>query len=314
MNSCDFTYESSKWAPFRDRETCARVRKISREQIAHTESENLSVEVLPDGDMAFRRVHDIFFRIKASDDEDKRLVLILPQPHPQYQKVAWLINKYRINCRNLFTFNMDEWADEDGNVAPPDYPNGFMYSQLNNFYNRIDEELRPPIEQLQGLTNENLASYGSMMEDLGGVDVCYGGIGWSGHIAFVDPGAPEFAGDIDEFTDMGARIVTLNPFTLAQSSLDPDFGMSGDVSWIPPRAATIGPKEVLAARLRSSWNSFTIASTPVSWQRFTVRLALHGPVTSEVPASILQLAPTEVHLAESIAASIESTHELSWYS
>ena len=36
--------------------------------------------------------------------------------------------------------------------------------------------------------------------------------------------------------------------------------------------------EVLGARLRNSWNHFTLGSTNISWQRFTVRLAAHGPV------------------------------------
>jgi glucosamine-6-phosphate deaminase len=309
----EFEYTPSSAVPFRDRAACDRVRAITRETITNHPNPDLSIEVLPDADIAFMRIHDIFFRIKRSDDEDSRLVLILPQPHPQYRKVAWLINRFRVDCRNLYTFNMDEWADEDGKVAPETWPNGFMYAQLNNFYGLIDEDLRPPLDHIHGLNNRNIGSYGAMMEDLGGVDVCYGGIGWSGHIAFVDPGAPEFSGDLDEFVGMGARIVTLNPFTLAQSSLDPDFGMSGDWSWIPPKAATIGPKEVLSARLRSSWNSFTIDSTSVSWQRFSVRLALHGPVTPEVPASILQLGRTEAHLSESIAATIASAHDISWY-
>ena len=32
--------------------------------------------------------------------------------------VAEIINRFKIDCRNVYTFNMDEWADEDGNVAP----------------------------------------------------------------------------------------------------------------------------------------------------------------------------------------------------
>ncbi len=314
MSHSEFVFRPSRWAPFRDRSACERVRRIGREAITRTDNDNLSIEVLPDDEIAFCRIYDIFSRIQRSDVEDRRLVLILPQPHPQYRRVAWLINRYRVDCRNLHTFNMDEWADEDGNIAPESYANGFMFAHLHNFYERIDEELRPPRDQMHGLTNRNIDSYSRLMEDLGGVDVCYGGIGFSGHIAFVDPGAPEFEGGLDTFKTLGARIVTLNPFTLAQSSLDPDFGMSGDWSSIPPKAATIGPREILSARLRSSWNSFTVAGTRVSWQRFTVRLALHGPVTPDVPASILQLAPTEAHLSESVAADITSTHDISWYS
>ncbi len=100
--------------------------------------------------MAFLRIWDIFSRIKKAYEENKRLVLILPQPHPQYKKVAYLINKHRINCRHLYTFNMDEWADEDGNIAPESYPKGFLYAMMNNFYYNLDEDLRPPKTQIVG--------------------------------------------------------------------------------------------------------------------------------------------------------------------
>jgi glucosamine-6-phosphate deaminase len=312
--SNNFTYGISQWAPFKDKETVERVRAISRDEITQHKKPDFSVHVHKDEEMAFKRIYDIFSRIKQSDDEDKRLVLILPQPHPQYEKVAYLVNKFCVNCRNLYTFNMDEWADEDGNTAPETWPKGFMYAMKNNFYKTVEPELRPPEDHIQGPTKDNIDHYGKMMEDLGGVDVCYGGIGWSGHIAFVEPGSPEFAGNLEEWKDMGTRTVTLSPFTIAQSALDADFGMSGDWSWIPPRAVTIGPKEVIAARLRSSWNSFNIAQTSVSWQRFSVRLAMHGPVTEKVPASILQLGPTEMHLSETIAQGIEADPEKSFYS
>lgn len=38
---------------------------------------------------------------------------------------------------------------------------------------------------------------------------------------------PEFAGSLDQWKQMSARIVTLNPFTIAQNSLHGSFGMSG---------------------------------------------------------------------------------------
>jgi glucosamine-6-phosphate deaminase len=317
MNSLDmekFKYESSKWAPFRDSDVCEKVRNIKKEDLCRHPNKDLKIEIVKDDDFAFMRVYDIFSRIKKASDEGKKLVLILPQPHPQYKKVAYLINKFRVNCSKLYTFNMDEWADENGNIAPETWPNGFMYAMKNNFYNRLDKDLRPPEGNIQGPTNNNLENYGKMIEDLGGADVCYGGIGWSGHVAFIEPGAPEFDGSFEEWKTMGARIVTLSPFTIAQSCLDADFGMSGDWSWIPPKAATIGPAQIIGARLRSSWNSFTINRTDVSWQRFTVRLALHGPVTNKVPASILQIGPTELHISESVAGDIEIHRELSWYS
>jgi glucosamine-6-phosphate deaminase len=310
----EFAYGVSGFAPFRDRAVCERVRRIGRADMCKHPNPDFHIRVVGDDEIAGLRIDDLFGRIKASDDEDQRLVMILPQPHPQYVKVAELINRHRVNCRNLFTFNMDEWADQDGNVAPETYPNGFMYAMLNNFYSRIDEDLRPPLSQLQGINNANLNDYARMMEDLGGIDLCDGGIGWSGHVAFIEPGSPEFeAASVDEWKTLGPRIVTLTPFTLAQTALDPDFGMSGDWSNIPPKAATIGPEQILGARLRNSWNHFTLAGTDVSWQRFSVRLACHGPVSPDCPASMLQIGPTNMTISEKIAQNIEAVREVSFY-
>jgi glucosamine-6-phosphate deaminase len=309
-----FPYGISHWAPFRDEEVCRRVRAIRKEQICTHPNPKLKIELVKDGDIAFFRIHDIFFRIKEAMENGRTFVMILPQPHPQYIKVAWLLNRFRVNCRNLHTFNMDEWADQDGNTAPETYKNGFLHAQLSNFYSRLDRDLRPPLDHIHGLTNRNIKDYGRMIADLGGADVCYGGIGWSGHIAFIDPDTPEFGTEsIEEFKQMGPRIVTLNHFTIAQSSIDADFGMGGDWSWIPPRAATIGPMEILGAKVRSSWNYFKLADTRISWQRFSVRLALHGPITPRVPASILQFGPSEIHISETVAEDIEPNWDASWY-
>ena len=173
-----FRYGISMWAPFRDREVCERIRAIRREDICNHPNPDISIEVIRDEDISFYRIHDIFFRIREAMEANRRLVLILPQPHPQYIKVAYLINRFRVSCRNLYTFNMDEWADEEGHIAPETYENGFMYAHLNNFYYNIDEKLRPPREQIQGINGikkiTSKASEGSgaiTIELLEGADV-----------------------------------------------------------------------------------------------------------------------------------------------
>ncbi|MCL5071497.1 MAG: hypothetical protein M1308_11470 [Actinobacteria bacterium] len=299
-----FKFSPSRWVPFEDQTVCEKIRKIKKEEITKHPNPDLKIRIIKDEDMAFMRIWDIFSRMKQAYEEDRRLVMILPQPHPQYKKVAYLINKYRIDCKQLYTFNMDEWADQDGNIAPETYPKGFLYAMMHNFYYNIDEDLRPPKNQIIGPTNKNIKDYGKMIEDLGGADLCDGGIGWSGHLAFIDPGAKEFEGSFEEWKQMGPRIVTLNLFTIAQSCLEPDFGMSGDWSAVPPRAATIGPAQILRAKHYCSWNDFTIGGTPVSWQRFVVRFALHGPITQKLTATLLQLRKTDVYISETIAENI----------
>ena len=93
--------------------------------------------------------------------------------------------------------------------------------------------------------------------------------------------------------------------TIAQNSLHGCFGASGDLAAVPPKAATIGPKDVLAAKRRFEIHSLTTAGTFVTWQRMISRLVLHGPVTPKVPSSILQLVPTDVYVSETLAAPIE---------
>ncbi len=314
MNTApEFRYGISPYAPFRDTETAEMVRNIKRADIEKHGNLQFRIRVVPEDEIAIMRVLDLFLRIQESDRENKRLVLILPNPHPQYRKLAYMINTFRVSCRNLYIFNMDEWADEEGREAPETWPRGFMYAMKNNFYYRIDKNLRPPEDHIQGPNRKNIGSYSRMIEDSGGADLCDGGIGWSGHVAFIDPGAPEFEGNFEDWKAMGSRLVTLNPFTLAQTCIDADFGMSGDWSWVPPRAYTIGPADVLKSRLRNSWNHFTIAGTDLSWQRFTVRLAMHGPICRECPASILQYGPTNMYISEKIAADIEYRPETIFY-
>jgi hypothetical protein len=119
---------------------------------------------------------------------------------------------------------------------------------------------------------------------------------------------PEFGtDDLEEFKAMGSRIVTLSPFTLAQNSLHGCFGMSGDLAAVPPKAATIGPADVLGARLRLQAHAIKVHNTPTTWQRLITRLVLHGPPSPRVPESICQLARTDAWVSETLAMNIEPT-------
>lgn len=304
-----FNYNPSKWVPYRNKEVIGRVRKIKREDISRHKNNDYKIRIVADDELEFIWVTDMFYRIKKASDEGRKLVLILPNPAHCYKKVAYLINKFRVNCKNLYTFNMDEYADEDGNIAPESFRQGFTRAVKNYFYYNIDKELRPSENQVVGFTNKNLKDYGKMIEDLGGADACYSGPGWTGHLAFIEPDASEFDNSLEEWKKMGPRIVTLSPLTIAQNSLHGSFGMSGDLAMVPPKAATIGPKEVINAKYRMDMHGLTVNNTRVSWQRFITRLCLHGEVTPLVPTSILQILKTDVYVSETIAQNIEPDWE-----
>jgi glucosamine-6-phosphate deaminase len=300
-----FRFSPAAFIPYRDTAVLERVRRIPKEKITQHPNPDFKIKVVADAEIEFLWFTDLFLRIKTAADEQRGLVMILPNPWPAYQRLAALINKFRVNCRHLHTFNMDEYANEHGEVAPESWEFGFMHSFKKHFYANLDPKLRPPVNQIQGPTTRNIGDYGRRIADLGGADICYSGPGWTGHLAFIEPDAPEFVGSLEEWKRMGPRICTLSPFTIAQNSLHGSFGMSGDLAAVPPKAATIGPAEVIAARHRIDMHAITVDGSFASWQRFTSRLVLHGPVTPRLPQSILQTLRTDVWVSESIAENIQ---------
>ena len=310
----DFVFEPAEWIPFRDKEVLERVRNIKREDMERHENPDFKIKIV--SDVGALWVADMFARIKESDEKDQKLTMIMPNPSAAtYETVAELINRFKVDCRNVYTFNMDEWADEDGNVAPESYNAGFNHSFIKYFYSKIDPELRMKRENCCAPTTENIADYSKMISECGdgGADICYSGPGWAGHIAFIDPDTKEFACDnVEEFLKMDSRIVSLHPLTIAQNSLHGVFGCSGDIANVPPKAATIGPSDVANSKNRLEMHALTTMGTISSWQRMISRLVLYGPVTPKVPSSILQLMPTSVYVSEQIAQEFDCWEDVGY--
>ncbi len=298
----NFEYHPSQYLEFKDPEVCKRVRAIKKEDITKHPNKNFKIKVI-ENELAFQFAYvlDIVSGIKRALEEGKKqYVLILPAPNPNYALAAEMINKLNIPCHHVWTFNMDEYADQDGNTAPKDWKGGFQYWMYRDFFNRIKPELRMPENQINFPNTKNVNDYSKMIEDLGGADKCYGGIGWCGHIAFFEPHlGRDYVNDIDGYLELGSRIVDLHLITICQNSLYADAGSAGDWSWVPPKAATIGPRDLKNSKLVSFWNGFGAGES--YWQRFITRLAAHGPVTPLVPASILQILNSELILSGPIA-------------
>lgn len=295
-----FRYSLAPFISYRDADVCARVRAIRRAEIATHPNPAFRIEVI-DGPTEFysRFAIDIVSRIQRARDEGRPCVLILPVgPVPQYAIAAAMINRLRIDCRHLVTFNMDEYADDQGRTAPADWAGSFATSMRESFFSKIDPDLRPRDGNIHFPTDRNIRDYWKLIEDAGGADCCYGGIGWCGHIAFWESHLGlEFAGDLAAYKQASGRIVELHPMTIMQNALH-TFG--GDWSWVPPKAASIGPREILSARHRSFWLDGDLGGG-VSWQRFIARLVAHGPVNELVPGSILQETTCDYHILGGVA-------------
>jgi glucosamine-6-phosphate deaminase len=299
-----FTYDLAKFIAFRDQKVCAEVRSIDKSVITKHPNPDFHIRIMDDlGEFYAALAADIVMRIKQALDENRPFVGIFPVgPMPQYAIAADLINKFRIPMQHVHTFNMDEYADQDGNTAPGSWEGSFQRAMLESFFFKIDPALRPPMNQIHFPSSDNIRDYGSMIADMGGADVCYGGIGWCGHIAFWEADlGHEFGDDLAAFKQAGPRIVELTPMTIMQNALH-SFG--GDWSWVPPKAASIGPAQILGAKHRSFWLDGYIGGG-VSWQRFIARLCAHGPVNTLVPGSLLQTAPGDYTIWGPVAGNVE---------
>ena len=310
----EFRFKPAEFLPNSEMplEELERVRNIKREDMEYTNENGYSVKVLisPVSVMG----QEIFYRILKSDLEDKPVTMIFPNQWPElYTAVAEMLNRHNVSARNVHAFAMDEWADEDGNVAPLTYGAGLGYSFIQHFYMRIREDLRPDISHWHVHTNENKGRgvYSSIIEECGdgGADVIFSATGWPGHTAFIDPRTKEFAADsLEEFCKLGSGLVTQHPLTIAENSLFGPMGASGDVWAVPPMAATIGPRDVMNARERFEVHDILNNQAGDTWQRMVSRIQLYGPISKECPASIFRLGKGTCYVSEAIARPFKS-----WY-
>jgi glucosamine-6-phosphate deaminase len=198
-------------------------------------------------------------------------------PVDQFQILADICNRERISLRGAVIFNMAEYCDASGRLIQPDHPLSFVKFMNGRFYDLLDSELRPLPENRIFPDPADLDALPRRIEAVGGIDVCFGGIGINGHIAFNEPPEPSKRISADEFRRLPTRVLRLSRETRTINSVT----VGGDISTIPPMAVTIGMREVLASReIRIYCNR--------PWQSGIVRRILHGPVTPAVPASFLQ--------------------------
>ncbi len=302
-----FNFKPADFCPVKDRELLERLAKMTPEEIEQHKNPDVRIKILANYGQVV--LTEKFLGIKESYEQNKKFSTIFGNPNPNsHMPLAELINLYRIDCKNCVFVTMDEWADEDGNVAPVTYKAGFTYSFMKYFINKIDPKLRPLPENIVYPTTENINSFSDIIDEKtdGGIDLFTSGPGWAGHIAFIEP-TLEYTQvqSVEEYLQQPAKIVTLHPLTIAQNSLHGVFGCSGNVANVPPKAATIGPRDVLHAKKRIESHGISIMGTFSSWQRMTSRLITHGPVTPMVPGSIYQVLPCIIYIDPNIAKPVE---------
>lgn len=216
--------------------------------------------------------------IAQAKADDRAATFIVPVgPVDQYPVLAEKINVQRIDCRDVMLINMDEYLTDDGQWVDADHPLSFRGYMDRKFYDLVDPALAPRPEHRVFPDPRQPGRIAELIEQRGGVDVCQGGIGINGHIAFNEPPEPGEEIDNDTFAALPTRVLPLTRETRTINSVT----VGGEIAIIPHLAVTVGMKEILSARKLQFY-----CNRP--WQSSVVRRVLHGPLTAAAPASFLR--------------------------
>jgi glucosamine-6-phosphate deaminase len=312
-------FQPSEFLAFKDMEVCKRVAKIKKEDLTKPPKDahpDFNISILPVKDFHFKLALDMFVRIKKAQEEGKQFVGVFPTgPIFQYQMLAEIANALNVSFKHVHFFSMDEYADENGKDIDPNWPGSFHYTINEHFISRLKPELRIPEKQIHFPSSKNIGNYDEMIVDARnepgakGANIIYGGTGLSGHLSFWDPHlGKKYGMSLDEWKKAKPRLVDFHPISTIQMAAT---DMSGAWAFVPPKAYTTSPSTLLAADYVSWWNDGCGLTADGSyfggtaWQKFIVRLALHGPVTMEVPCSILKTVPGDFMIIEPLAEDLK---------
>ena len=242
------------------------------------------------GEVFYELALEMISTIRANNAAGKPTVFICPVgPVGQYPIFVRLVERERLSLKNCWFINMDEYLENDGSYIDESSPLSFRGFMARNVYGQIDPDLLMPAEQRVFPDPAGPGRVDRLIEELGGVDITFGGIGINGHLAFNEAREDLTA---EAFAGLGTRVVTLNPETRTANAIGE---RGGAIDAMPTLAVTIGIKQILSSR-KVRLGVFR------EWHRAVVRQAAYGPVTAHFPASLLQNHPDAVIYTNAVAS------------
>lgn len=182
------------------------------------------------------------------------------------QLIDWY-NKGDIDFSQVTSVNLDEYVGLKG-----DHPQSYRYFMQTNFFDHIN--IKPENTFVPcGTTADTAAEcteYDARIKRLGGIDLQLLGIGLDGHIGFNEPG--------DCF------VTATHVADLHESTIKANSRFFANENEVPRQAISMGMVSIMQAK-----KILLIANGPA--KKDVLLRAFEGPITPELPASILQLHP-----------------------
>ena len=202
-------------------------------------------------------------------------------PVGTYKQLIDWYNKDDLDFAEVTTVNLDEYRG-----LPRDNPQSYWSFMHDNFFNYVN--IDPARINLPDGTNLDAEAeckrYDDVIHQVGGIDLQLLGIGHDGHIGFNEPGAA---------FELGTHCVNLTQETIEANKRFFD----GNVDLVPKQAYTMGIKTIMQARK-------VLMVVNGAGKAEIVKKAFFGPVTPEVPASILQMHPDFILVGDAEALSL----------
>lgn len=192
------------------------------------------------------------------------------------QLVEWY-KKGDLDFSEIRTVNLDEYCGLDSSN-----PNSYHYFMNQHLFSQVN--ISPTNTHLPNgaalSLEEECKSYDKLISSLGGVDLQLLGLGHNGHIGFNEPS--------DAFPTGTHQVM------LTTNTIQANARLFSDISEVPRVAITMGIRNILLAR-----QILLVVSGADKAE--ALYKTLYGPVTPQVPASILQMHP-HVTIVADIAA------------
>ncbi len=188
-------------------------------------------------------------------------------PVGTYDRLTEMYENGELDFSRVTSVNLDEYVGLDG-----DNDQSYRYFMNKNLFDRVNiDKSRTFVPN--GLATDPAAeglAYDEHIKALGGIDIQLLGIGLDGHIGFNEP---------DSFFTKETHLVKLHESTIEANSR---FFASRDE--VPTTAITMGMGSIMQAK-----RVLLIANG--AKKKEIMEKAFFGPITPEVPASILQMHP-----------------------
>ena len=251
------------------------------------------------GDFDVMMGHEIANEIKKANERKEKIAFILPVgPMGMYKWAVYFLKEWNVSCKNVWCFNMDEWADAEGNTITGEA--SFQNAMETAFYNPLGE-LTVPKDHRNFATKENLPTYPEKISALkkeGAKLVLVYGIGRMCHIAFWEPQfGSEFASN-EEWLKQPYRIAAkLHPLTIEQNAIT---SFRSRTSMVPCRANTVGPAILFQADYAIG-GADGIFSRGMQWQGMSFWMTLRYTPNRYVTSSFIPTIPGKLFFLKELA-------------